>query len=57
MTRTDHRASKPARLALVIGNVASWLRLSKKSAPTEFVQLSFLLAELEATLIQHRPGL
>jgi hypothetical protein len=38
------------------GDFRLWLRLLKKSEPTGFVQLSFLSAELEATMIQHRPG-
>ena len=39
------------------GALRCWLRVLKKSEPTDFVQLSFLWADFEATLIQHRPGL
>ncbi len=38
-------------------NDRTWLRVLKKSEPTVFVQLSFLWADFEATLIQHLPGL
>ena len=40
-----------------VRKVRLWLRLLKKSEPSDFVQQSFLLAEREVILIQHRPSL